>query len=382
VSWANIRDKLAAGALDGAQMLAAMPIAATLGIDPVAVPMVTALSLGLNGNAVTVSEALWSRMTEADPAAMAERPLHARALGRVLAEDRRAGRPPLRFATVYPFSTHNYELRYWLAAWGIDPERDVQLSVVPPPRMVESLERHTIDGFCVGEPWSSLAVRRGTGRIAITKYEIWNNSPEKVLAVRRDWAEQHPALHRAALCALLEAAAWSDDAGNREELARILASERYVGGPESMLTASLSGRLTIAQGAAPIAVPDFHVFHRYAANFPWASHAAWLVVQMLRWGQLDEPVDILEAARSVYRADLYRAAALEVGVAAPDVDVKSEGTHTGPWSLPTGVGTIEMGSDLFCDGGRFDPGDLVAYLASSPIAASRVSLDALASANR
>lgn len=382
VSWANVRDKVAAGALDGAQMLAGMPIAATVGIDPVARPQVTALSLDLNGNAITVSSALWSRMCAADPEATAFRPITARALARVVAENRRSGAPPLRFGMVYPFATHHYELRYWLAAAGIDPEEDVQLTVVPPPRMVESLERGSIDGFCVGEPWNSLAVARGLGRILVTKYEIWNNSPEKVFAVSRSFAERHPEVHRAALRALIEAAIWTDALGNREEVARLLADERYVGLPAAVLSASLTGRLVLAPGTDAVEQPDFHVFHRYAASYPWVSHAAWLLLQMLRWGQVTEPIDVLAAARSVYRPDLYREAARELGVATPDVDVKSEGVHGEPWTLATADGReIAMGPDLFFDGRAFHADALVEYLAGSPVHALRVRLDALAARN-
>jgi nitrate/nitrite transport system substrate-binding protein len=381
VSWANIRDKIAVGALDGAQMLAGMPLAAAVGIDPVAPPLVTAFSLDLNGNAITVSTALWTRMLAADRAAALTRPTTAAALRRVIDDDRQRRRPPLRFAMVYPFATHNYELRYWLAAAGIDPDTDVQLTVVPPPRMVEALEQGAIDGFCVGEPWNSLAVHRGLGRIVVTKYEIWNNSPEKVFAVTRTFAEQQPALHQALLRALIEAAAWTDTPDHRRDVARILADDRYVGAPEPLLAGSLTGHLLRGPGGDGAALPDFHVFHRYAANFPWTSHAMWLLAQMLRWGQLASPIDVGAAARRVYRPDLYRDAAGAVGVAAPEVDLKSEGVHAGPWLLQGSRGSIAMGSDLFFDGRVFDPGDVTAYLAGSALRAPQIDLDALAALN-
>lgn len=381
VSWANVRDKVAVGTLDGAQMLAGMPIAATVGIDPVARPLITAFSLDLNGNAITVSTALWARMVEADPQSTATRPVTAAALRRVIDEDRRHGRPPLRFAMVYPFATHNYELRYWLAAAGIDPDDDVQLTVVPPPRMVDALERRTIDGFCVGEPWNSVAVQRRLGRIVATKYEIWNNSPEKVLAVNQTFAEQRPELHQALLRALIEAAVWADVPGNRREVARILAEARYVGAPEALLAASLTGRLVLGPGDEAAAVPDFHVFHRYAANFPWTSHAVWLLTQMLRWGQLTSPIDMLATARRVYRPDLYRQAASDVGIPAPEVDLKNEGIHSSEWLLEGSAGAIRMGSDRFFDGREFHPNAAVSYLASSEIRTPLVSLAALAALN-
>jgi len=352
-SWATIRDKLAVGALDGAQMLAGMPLAAAAGIDPLAAPTVTAFSLDLNGNAITVSRALWERMRAADPDAMATRPTTAAALRRVIAADRAAGRPPLRFAMVYPFATHNYELRYWLAAAGIDPDQDVQLSVVPPPRMVDALARGAIDGFCVGEPWNSLAVQRELGCIVIAKVELWHNSPEKVLAVPRGFAEREPDRHQALLCALLEAAAWTET--HRDEVAHLLADARYVGAPAALLAGSLTGRLVLHPGGATEHMPDFHVFHRYAANFPWASHGVWLLSQMRRWRQIDRPLDLLAVARDVYRPDLYRAAARAVGVCAPAIDLKPEGVHADPWTLASADGDIVMGSDLFFDGAQFDP---------------------------
>jgi len=375
-SWANIRDKMAVGALDGAQMLAGMPIAAAVGIESVAQPLVTAFSLGLNGSAITVSTALWARMIDAAPHLSATV-----ALRRVIDEDQQRGRPPLRFAMVYPFSTHNYALRYWLAAAGIDPDADVQLTVVPPPRMVEALESRAIDGFCVGEPWNSLAVQTGLGQIVATTYEIWNNGPEKVLAVGRGFAEQQPATHQALLQALIEAAVWADAAENRPELAHMLAAARYLGAPPALLAASLTGRVTLRTGDAPALIPDFHVFHRYAANFPWTSHAVWLLTQMLRWGQLTAPVDMLATARRVYRPDLYRAAARALGILTPETDLKSEGVHSAAWTIDTSAGTIPMGSDHFFDGREFHPAGAVPYLASSGVGAPRVSLAALATLN-
>lgn len=354
-SWASLRDKLTAGALDGAQLLAGMPLAGAVGIDPVAAPLLTAFSLGLNGNAITLSAALWARVVAADPTAARRRPLTAEVLRPLLDADRQAGRRPLHLAMVYPFAAHNYQLRYWLAAAGIDPDRDVRLSVVPPPRMVDALAEGHVDGCCVGEPWSTLAVRRGVGRIAITGYELWNNSPEKVFAVTRRFAERNPRTHLAVLGALLEAAAWADAAENRDELAHLLAAEHYVGAPADLIAAALAGHVALDADGSRAALPDFHVFHRYAANFPWVSHGMWFLLQMLRWGQLEPPVDVAAVASEVYRPDLYRQAAHALGMAAPDIDLKREGVHGAPWMLETRGGPIAMGPDAFFDGGVFDP---------------------------
>ncbi len=212
VSWATLRDRVAAGALDAAQMLAPMPLASTLGLGGLELPICTGLALDLDGNAITVSEALYRRLADADPDSLIGRPVCATALRQVIEEDREAGRPPLRFGIVFPYSMHDLELRYWLASAGIDPQRDVSLRVVAPPFMVQRLEEGHLDGYCVGEPWNALAALRRSGRTLVTKHEIWNHSPEKVLGVSESWLERHPATHRAMLRALLEAAIELDDA--------------------------------------------------------------------------------------------------------------------------------------------------------------------------
>jgi nitrate/nitrite transport system substrate-binding protein len=380
-SWASIRDKVAVGELDAAQMLAGMPIAETLGIGTAANPQITAFSMDLNGNGITVSNDLYQRMLAEDPMAMRARPLTARALQRVIARERAAGKPPMSFAMVYPFSSHNYALRYWMAAAGIDPDRDVRITVIPPPHMVDNLAAGNIDGYCVGEPWNSLAVSAGVGHTLITDYEIWNNNPEKVLGVNLEWAERYPNTHRAAIMALLEAAQWMDDPDNRGEVARLLTGERYAGVPEEILRASMTGTFRYAADEPPQPLPDFNVFHRFAANFPWRSHAQWFITQMYRWGQLDRPLDIKAAAAEVYRTDLYRDAAQALGIPYPTVDHKTEGGHAQAWRLQDASAPIMMGPDRFFDGGRFDPQRPVEYLGGFDVHHLAVSLEALREVN-
>jgi len=371
-SWANIRDKLAAGVLDGAHMLAGMPIAATLGLGAPPTPTITAFSMDLNGNGITVSNDLYERMLAANPIAMQERPLTARALKKVIEEDKKAGRPPMTFAMVFPVSTHNYELRYWMAAAGIDPDCDVQLIVIPPPQMVANLESKNIDGYCVGEPWNARAVAAGIGHTLITSYEIWNNGPEKVFGVNRAWAEQYPNTHRATLMALLEAAQWMDQPANREEVVHIISRPMYVNAPEDVVKMSMTGTFRYAAGEVPRPLPDFNVFHRYAANFPWRSHAVWFLTQMLRWGQIEQPLDIRATATAVYRPDLYRDAAKALGIPAPNLDDKTEGTHAAPWTLSEASAPIPMGPDRFFDGRIFDPIRPIDYLAGFEIRSSGI----------
>ncbi|HEY8152735.1 MAG TPA: CmpA/NrtA family ABC transporter substrate-binding protein [Myxococcota bacterium] len=379
-SWANIRDKLAAGALDAAHALAPMPIAATLGLGPLQQPTVTALSLGLGGNAITVSTALRRALDDADPIAAADPALCGRALARVIGARRAAGAPPLRFASVFPVSMHMYELRYWLAAWDVAPERDVRLLVVPPPRMVAELEAGRIDAFCVGEPWNSVAAQHGSGTILLTGHEIWSHAPEKVLAVSYDWARRHRGTHRALLRAILEAARWCDDPENQRDLAHRLSAGGYVDVPEDALTPALVGPLRTARATSQPVMPAFYDFHRFAAGFPWRSHAAWIITQMLRWGQIEKPVDVRAVAAAVYRSDLHREAAEDLGLACPTRDEKSEGAHAAPWTLETTGAPIDMPPDRFLDGRVFDPFDVPGYLTGFSQHELRVPLDELAAA--
>jgi len=357
-SWANLRDKLAVGILDGAQTLAGMPIAMSAGVSPMRKPMISALTLDLNGNAITVSEDLYRRMRAIDAEALRESPTSARALKQLIDAEREQGCEALTFAVVFPISSHNYELRYWMAAAGIDPDRDVRLVVIPPPQMVGALRNGEIDGYCVGEPWNSLAVKEGLGRVLITKYELWNNAPEKVFGVSEEWAEQNPNTLQALLMALLEACRWVDQPQNRLEVAQIIARPIYVNAPEEVVRMSMLGTFQYAHNEFPRSLPDFNVFHRSQANFPWVSHALWLVTQMARWGQIKQPVDMRALARRVYRPDLYRKAADALGIASPSLDSKSEGTHAGPWQLDG----LRLGPDRFFDGRVFEPGDPLAYL--------------------
>lgn len=380
-SWANIRDKVAIGILDGAQMLAPMPLAMTLGLGPIHKPMITALSMDLNGNAITVSNELYLQMSKIDSAAMADRKTAVHALKALIENRKEQNKEPLTFAVVFPFSTHNYELSYWMASGGIDPVSDVRIVVVPPSHMVEQLEKGVIDGYCVGEPWNSLAVKKGLGHTLITKYEFWNNGPEKVFGVTQEWAAQHPNTHQALLMALLEASSWIDETSNRIEVASIVAPGIYANAPESIVRMSMTGTYQYSPNCLPQALPDFNVFHRYAANFPWRSHAIWFLTQMIRWGQIKNGLDIRATAEQVYRPDIYRRAATQLGIQAPIIDYKSEGHHKEAWSLFAGDCSISLGSDRFFDDSSFDPTSPLAYLESFTIHNMSLELDELREIN-
>ncbi len=319
VSWANVRDKLALGALDAAHILSPLPLAITLGVDSVSVPLVNVMTLHVNGNALTLSQGLWREMEETAPDLVAGgyAALTAKALAAVVRKRATAGAPPVVLASVFPYSAQNYMLRPWLSSGGLDPDRDVRLTVVPPPHTVAHLSGGVIDGYCVGEPWNQRAAVLGIGRIASTGLDIWKGMPEKVLGTTEAWAENHPLTLRALIKALLEACQWLDEPENRAEAARLLASPRYLNTPAEVLARTLD-------------LPDFHLFHRNHANFPWRSHADWFLRQMVRWGQCAPTIDIEATSDRVYRTDIYRAAAAEIGVDCPQTDRLPAGAHGEP----------------------------------------------------
>jgi len=305
-SWANIRDRVIVGHFQAAHMLGPMPIASALGIGHLTVPMIAPMALGSAGNAITVSMVLWSDL-EAAGAHLGASPAHqGAALKHVVDERRRRGLDPLTLAMVYPFSCHNYELRYWLCACGIDPDLDVLLVVIPPPFMVDALRAGQIDGFCAGEPWNSLAVERSVGCIVTSTAEIWNRSPEKVLGMRADWAESHTRETRGLVRALCAAAHWCDRPERHAELAQLLSRPQYVGESAEILLRGIAGRMLLAPGTEPKPVPDFLTYAAHAANDPQPRHALWFYEQMVRWGQVPASPAAAAAARSAYRPDLYR----------------------------------------------------------------------------
>ena len=233
VSWSNVRDKLNIGLFDAAHLLAPVAIASSLGLGHVKVPIITAFGLGLNGNAITVSPALHASLKDAADGDITDPMVSARALARVVMERRTRGEEPLTFGMTFPYSTHNYQLRFWMAAGGVDPDQDVRLIVLPPPYMVESLANEHVDAFCVGAPWNSVAVDLGIGHILHFVSEILQRAAEKVLAVRARWAEDHADVFRRLVRAHGRAAAFVEDVNNRDEVAAILsAPDRIAVAPE------------------------------------------------------------------------------------------------------------------------------------------------------
>jgi NitT/TauT family transport system ATP-binding protein len=367
-SWSSIRDKLTIGHADCAHLLAGMAIASQLELGNPMVKLIAPMSLGLNGNAITVSNALWARLSAAGALDEAAGPAEmGAALAAVIAEDRAAGRPPLHFGMVYPYSGHNYELRYWMAAAGIHPDRDLRLVVVPPPYMPDYLRDGYLDGFCVGEPWNSISVAAGLGRIVVPKAWLWRKSPEKVLGVRTDWAEANPGTLDALIRALVRAAEWADRPENREELAELLARPDYLDVPAALIAQILSGEVPFALDGPARAIDGHIVFHRGGANFPWRSHAQWIYTQMVRWGQVEASPEAADAAAASYQPEIYRRALKGTGATVPAANAKVEGALEQRVGAGSNSGELYLGPDGFFDGGIFDPDAIDDYIESFAI---------------
>jgi len=327
-NWKILLDRVIGGELDGAHMLAGQPIGATIGVGTQA-PVVSAFSMDLNGNAITVSNALWKRMQEIDDRLKGprpRRPVTAESLVPIAREFKEAGNA-LKMGMVFPVSTHNYELRYWLAAGGVHPgfytptdtrgvdQADLLISVTPPPQMPATLEAGTIHGYCVGEPWNQQAVFRGIGVPVITDYEIWKNNPEKVFGVTAEWAARHPRTHVAVVKALIRAGKWLDASiANRRRACEILSRRENVGADVEVIANSMTGTFEYEKGDKR-ELPDFNVFFRHFATYPYTSDCVWTLTQMRRWGQIPESRPdawYFETARKVYRPDVYLEAAGEL----------------------------------------------------------------------
>lgn len=362
-SWANIRDRMAVGHFHVAHMLGPMPIACNLGLTPLAAQTVVPMALGLGGNAVTVSNALWDAMRghgargDLDPSAAGA------ALRATIGERAAAGKEALRFAVVHPHSGHNYELRYWLSACGMEPDKEVEIVIVPPPLMAEALAAGRIDGYCVGEPWNTAAVVRKAGHIVTVKAAIWKSSPEKVLGVASRWAHSNPEALAALLRALYRAAEWCGTGANRQELARLLAGGGYVDCPAEWFQAALEGSIAVGDGNT-VAVADFFLPHAKGATFPWKSHALWFYTQMVRWKQVAASGANEAVACDTYRPDLYRAALRELNVALPGANAKVEGALKAATPVGSAGASLTLGPDGFFDGAIFDPDRIEDYIDS------------------
>lgn len=377
-NWKTLLDRVINGELDGSHMLSGQPIAATIGFGTKA-HIITAFTMDLNGNGITVSNAIWEQMQANDPQLKSDTPTHpitADSL-RPIVDSKKADGSLMKMGMVFPVSTHNYEIRYWLAAAGIHPgmytetdkvgetNAEVLLSVTPPPMMPTVLEAGNIEGYCVGEPWNQQAVAKGIGVPVTTNYDVWKNNPEKVFGVLKSWADDHPNTHLAVVKALIRAGKWldaTDEKGNflnREEAVRILAQPNYVGADYDVIKNSMTGFFYF-QKTDKRPMPDFNVFFKYYCTYPWYSDGVWFLTQMRRWGQITEakPAEWYhETIQEVYRPDIYLEAAKML------VKEGSLETEEVPW----GTDGYKPVTTEFIDGVAYDGKDPIGYLNSHKI---------------
>ena len=363
MSWATVLDRLLYGHSDAAHLVALLAIATTLGRGRPAASLSVPFVLGLNGNAITLRGDLADRVCPpgvlGDPRAVGE------ALA-VVARERKAAGRPLRFGVVHRYSSHNYMLRYWLAACGVRPDADVEISAVAPPFCADALEAGEVDGICVGEPWNSVAVERGAGRIVLASAQIWRRGVEKVLALRESVMEEKREAAEALIRALIAAGRHFVDPANWEANAAILARPEYLDGSAELIRRAISDRLLLARGGEAVHYPDFMFQYREAANFPWVSQAEWLYTQMIRWEHANFSPDEAARAARVFRPDVYRAALLGTSEPLPGASSKVEGSLAGLTAVGTQQGTMTLENNRFFDGIAFDPHDLAGYLKRLP----------------
>ncbi|MFY0652069.1 MAG: ABC transporter substrate-binding protein [Cyclobacteriaceae bacterium] len=370
-NWKNVLDRVIDGQLDGSHMLAGQPIAAGAGFGRQA-ELVTPFSMDLNGNGITVSNAVWEKMKPNVPKGADGKPVHpikAEALAPVIDEYKADGKA-FKMGMVFPVSTHNYEIRYWLAAAGINPgfytadniqgqvDADVLLSVTPPPQMPATLEAGTIYGYCVGEPWNQQAVFKGIGVPVTTNYDVWKNNPEKVFVMTKSFVEKYPNTATAVTKALIRAGKWLDTPGNRPKAVGILSMPEYVGADSVVIANSMTGTFEFEKGDKR-SMPDFNVFYRYHATYPFYSDGIWFLTQMRRWGQIPDtkPADWYHSTiKDIYRPDIWSKAA----------DLLVEEGYLGAGELPTTDGYKPATMD-FIDGINYDGKDPLGYIESFEI---------------
>lgn len=341
VSWANVRDRLNVGQFDAAHLLAPVAIASTLGLGHFRQPLIAPFNLGVNGNAITVTTALYEAIAAEVEGGMTDPAATAKALSRVVARRKAEGKSPLTFGMTFPFSTHNYQLRFWMASGGVDPDEDIRLVVLPPPFMVESIVNGQVDAFCVGAPWNSVAVDLGVAHILHFVSEILERAAEKVLALRADYAERNPDVVAALVRAHARAAKFAEEPANFSEVAGILSAPHRIHVAAEVILRTLEGRLKVSPDGTVRASPIYLLVGREGAGRPNPIQAAWLYAQMVRWGQAPMSEQLLKEAVSVFRPDLY------------DAVLGAEGAD-GSGGPADGVGAFA--------GPAFDPRDIAGHL--------------------
>ena len=345
-SWGALRDNLglgsAANGIDGAHILTPMPYLITTGKvtqNSQPLPIYILARLNLDGQAISVANEY------ADLKLAANAQLLKQAL-----EAKKAKGQEGKAAMTFPGGTHDLWIRYWLAAAGINPDKDIQTIVVPPPQMVANMKVGTMDVFCVGEPWNGQLVNQNIGYTAVNTGEIWAKHPEKTFAMRADWVDQHPKAAKALLMAVMEAQQWCDRMENKQEMCEIVGRRAWFNVPVADILPRVMGDYNYGLGREVKNSPHLMKFWRDFTSYPFQSHELWFLTENIRWGKFDAKLDTKALIAKVNREDLWREAATTLGVPATDIPA-----------------TTSRGTETFFDGKVFDPNDPAAYLASLSI---------------
>ncbi|WP_424967668.1 CmpA/NrtA family ABC transporter substrate-binding protein [Dinoroseobacter sp. S375] len=347
-SWSALRDGVALGTLDAAQMLSPLPVAMSLGLGGLPTPMDALMVMSVNGNVIGVSNEIAAKMRAGGWQESFRDPL---GTGNHLI--RATGRR-LRIGVPFPFSMHAELVFYWLGALGLKTPGELDVHTIPPPLMSDAIAADEIDAFCVGEPWGSIAVENGTGELVLPASAIWAFAPEKVLGARRDWIEEHPGETRSLMRAVVSAAQWLGAEENRLMASEVLAEPGLIDVPDGVLDRALSGHLITKPRALSLHTPRFLEFHASAANFPWRSQAAWIASNIASRVGLDR-TEAMRTAMGCFRSDLYRANLADLGIDMPGASAKMEGALSEPTAVASAKGSIILGPDAFFDGTVFDP---------------------------
>ena len=345
-SWAATRDNIvlggAANGIDGAHILTPMPYLISAGkvtTNNLPMPMYILARLNLDSQGISVAAEYKDTGVGLESSKL-----------KAAFEKKKADGKEVKMAMTFPGGTHDLWIRYWMAAGGIDPDKDVSTIVVPPPQMVANMKVGNMDAFCVGEPWNEQLVNQGIGFTACTTGEIWKKHPEKALGLRADFVDKNPRATRALLMAVMEAQQWCDSMANKDEMATILGKRQWFNVPPVDVLGRLKGDINYGNGRVAKGTDLQMKFWMDHASFPFKSHDTWFLAEDIRWGKFEPTTDIKALVDKVNRADLWREAAKELGVAAADIPASDS-----------------RGPETFFDGKVFDPADPSAYLKSLSI---------------
>ncbi|MFL5082892.1 MAG: CmpA/NrtA family ABC transporter substrate-binding protein [Microvirga sp.] len=345
-SWGTTRDNLVLGSegngIDGAHILTPMPYLISAGKvtqNNVPVPMYIVARLNLDSQCISVAKEYAELKIGLDTKPFKE-----------ALERKKAAGKAIKAAMTFPGGTHDLWIRYWLAAGGIDPDKDIETIVVPPAQMVANMKVGTMDCFCVCEPWNEQLVHQNIGYTAITTGELWNKHPEKAFGMRAAWVDKHPNAARALLMAVMAAQQWCDKAENREEVAAIVAKRQWINVPVADVTERMKGNFDYGTGRVVKDSPHIMKYWRDFASYPFQSHDLWFITEDMRWGKFEPTLDAKALIAKVNREDLWREAAKELDVPASEIPASTS-----------------RGKETFFDGKVFDPNDHMAYLKSLTI---------------